>query len=83
VIDRLAPKALVEDSEVVKALATLKDANDDLQRSMGEVQAELETERARSGKLETELQAARTALATARLAAPKVERRTHDLCGNA
>jgi hypothetical protein len=83
VIDRLAPKALVEDGEVVKAFATLKDANDDLQRSMGEMQAELETERARSGKLETELQAARTALATARLVAPKVERPTHDLCGNA
>jgi hypothetical protein len=83
VIDRLAPKALVEDGEVVKALATLKDANDELQQSMGKVQAELEAERERNCELETELQEARTALATARVSPRKGERPTHDVCGNA
>ena len=83
VIDRLAPKALVEDSAVVKALATLKDANDDLQRSMGDLQAELEAERAHNRELEAELQAARTALATTAEQTRKVETPTHDICGNA
>lgn len=83
VIDRLAPKALVEDGEVVKALTTLKDANDDLQCRMGEMQVELEAERERNCELETELQENRTALASARLSARKVERPTHDICGNA
>ncbi len=83
VIDRLAPKALVEDSEVVKALATLKTANDALQRRMGEVQEELEAERARSGELEAELQENRAALAAAQLSGRKAEGPTHDICGNA
>lgn len=83
VIDRLAPKALVEDSEVVKALATLKDANDELQQSMGEMQTELETERARNGKLEAQLQKACTTLASAGLTLRKAERPGHDIRGNA
>ena len=48
VIDRLAPKALVEDSAVVKSLATLKKANDDLQRRTVELQEELDAEVARN-----------------------------------
>ena len=83
VIDRLAPKALVEDSEVVAALATLKDANDELQHRMGEVQAELEAERARNGKLETDLQKTRAVLATTSADPRMLENPTHDISGSA
>jgi phage shock protein A len=83
VIDRLAPKALVEDSEVVKALATLKDANDDLQRSMGDLQAELDAERVHNRELEAELQAARAEFATTSATPHKFEKTTHDISGNA
>ena len=47
------------------------------------MQEELEVERARSGELEAELQKNRAALAAAQLSGRKVERSTHDICGNA
>ena len=82
VIDRLAPKALVEDSAVVKSLATLKKANDDLQRRTVELQEELDAEVARNRELEVELHTVRTKPPVAEQTGT-LERPTHDICGNA